>query len=56
LFGIIKLYGKYGLAGLIMVIGYLFYDKSQMTSILLEIIGVILASGLIIFAIEEPAT
>ncbi len=49
----IKLYGKYGLAGLIIVVGYLFYDKNQMTSILLEIVGAILASGLIIVAKEE---
>lgn len=45
----IRLYGKYGLSGLLIVFGYLFYDKNMVVSIILEVIGVISAILLILF-------
>ena len=40
---IIKLTGQFGLTGLIIYIGYLFYDKNFLISILLLSIGIILS-------------
>lgn len=49
---VIKLYGKYGLAGLLIIVGYLFYDKNLLMSIIIEAIGVLLAL-LLILSYEE---
>jgi hypothetical protein len=38
----IKLVGQYGLTGLLLIIGYLFYDKNQAVSIIVLAIGIIL--------------
>lgn len=46
--GWINLVGIYGLAGLFLIIGYLFYDKNQNTSYLLLLIGALLIIAIII--------
>ena len=43
----LKLYGAYGLSGFMMLVGYLFYDKSTQWSAVLEFCGIILACWLI---------
>jgi len=39
----IKLVGTFGLVGLIIYVGYLFYEKNQIISIILLVVGLILA-------------
>lgn len=45
---IIRLVGSYGLAGSIIWIGYLFWDKNVVVSIILLIIGICLAISIIV--------
>lgn len=44
----INLVGKYGLAGFLPYVGYLFYEKNEMVSVLLVIFGIGLSVSLIV--------
>ena len=49
---IIKLVGLAGLAGLIICIGYLFYDKQPVISVILLAVGVVLAVYLFVMEVS----
>jgi membrane protein YdbS with pleckstrin-like domain len=48
----IKLVGRYGLAGLLLIIGYLFYEKSIPISLILLVFGLALIIILIVSDIQ----